>query len=136
MGALWPGWGGGWELSGQDGEEGGSSLARMERRVGALWPGWGGGWELSGQDGSSNGPNQDPIQPAINFSHSYCLGGGLVNGQEGCQPGEGIMGLLAPIAICLHCQWDAGPAQLLAFGTIGEELAGLCCKGCRTSLVT
>ena len=23
-------------------------------------------------------------------------------------------GLFVPIAICLHCQWSAGPAQLLA----------------------
>ena len=55
MGAPWPGWGGGWELPGQDGEEGGSSQARMGRRVGAPWPGWGGGWELPGQDGSGYG---------------------------------------------------------------------------------
>ena len=46
---------GGWELPGQDGEEGGSSLARMGRRVGAPWPGWGGGWELPGQDGEEGG---------------------------------------------------------------------------------
>ena len=69
MGAPWPGWGGGRELPGQDGEEGGSSLARMGRRAGAPWPGWGGGWELPGQDGSGDGPDQGHIQSAINLSH-------------------------------------------------------------------
>ena len=34
-----------------------------------------------------------------------------MNGQVGCQPGEGIVGLLAPIAIWM-------------------ELTGLSCKGC------
>ena len=32
------------------------------------------------------------------------------------------MCLLAPIAISLHCQWDAGPAQHLALGSIGVKL--------------
>ena len=49
MGAPWPGWGGGWELPGQDGEEGGSSLARMGRRVGAPWPGWLWQWTIFNQ---------------------------------------------------------------------------------------
>ena len=49
-----------------------------------------------------------------------------MNGQVGHQP---VTGLLAPIhTVCLHCQWNAGPAQLLAFGSIGVEFADLCCK--------
>eukprot|EP00731_Ephydatia_muelleri_P018694 Em0011g734a len=32
--------------------------------------------------------------------------------------------------------WNAGPVQLLAFGSIGVELAGLSCKGCCTCVVT
>ena len=44
----------------------------------------------------------------------------------GCKPGDGIMGLFAPVVICLHYQWNAGPAQLLAFGSIGgPQLQGL-----------
>ena len=69
MGAPWPGWGGGWELPGQDGEEGGSSLARMGRRVGAPWPGWGGGWELLGQDGEEGGSSLARMALAI-FDHA------------------------------------------------------------------
>ena len=56
-----------------------------------------------------------------------------MNGQVGCHPGDGIMD---SIAICLHYQWNAGPAQLLAFGSIGVELADLSCMGYCTSLVT
>ena len=56
-----------------------------------------------------------------------------MNGQVGCHPGDGIMDLFVPIAIC---QWSAGPAQLLAFGSIGVELADLSCMGYCTSLVT
>ena len=59
-----------------------------------------------------------------------------MNGQVGCQSGDSILSLLAPIAICLHWQWNAGPAQLLAFGSIGVELTCLCCKGFCPSLVT
>ena len=29
-----------------------------------------------------------------------------MNGQVGCQSGEGIVGLLVPITIRLHCQWN------------------------------
>ena len=50
--------------------------------------------------------------------------------------GDGIMGLFAPVAVYLHSGWNAGPVQLLAFGSIGVELAGLSCKGCCTCVVT
>ena len=59
-----------------------------------------------------------------------------MNGQMGCQPGDGIVGLFAPTAIVSTANGMQDPIQLLAFGSIGVELVGLSYKGCCTSLVT
>ena len=73
-------------------------------------------------------------QRAINLSHNYWLWGGLANGQVGCQPGDGVVSLFAPIAVSF--QANGMKNQHHSCMAIGVELAGLSCKGCCCGLLT